>query len=381
MPISSLADSNVWDCMSCLDYDDSWTEMGSVNVPQRRVDTYLVYDSESDVVIMFGGRGEDLGGLANDTWAYSYDADTWTNKSPTVAPNIRCGHMMAYNSEVDRVILFSGFIRIDDDIGHVCYNDTWEYDYNTNTWTNLEPENMPTPRLCGVMAYDEQSDRVILFGGILEGTSVAADTWAYDYNANTWEQMNPASHPSARFAPAMAYNSEADRMILYGGVTPTVMKDTWAYHYDEDTWTNLNPNEHPTEAPWQMAYDAEDDLCVIFGGSYDFAETSLSSKTWVYDYTSNSWNSSTLSTNPGARCRATLAYDKNSDVFVLFGGQEGENKLNDTWVYDIDIVMTTTTTTTTTPTDDIFPIDITMLAIGAGAVVLVLVVVIYVRKR
>ena len=132
--------------------------------------------------------------------------------------------------------------------------------------------------------------------------------------------------------------------------------------------------------PDSIAYDTEDDLCVLYGGSYDFAENSLSSETWVYDYTSNCWNSTTPSTNPGARCRATLVYDENSDVFVLFGGKVGGNKLNDTWAYDIDIV-TTTPTTPTTPLDGPFLPELTMLAIGAGVIVLVLVIVLFIRKR
>ncbi|MHA2378176.1 MAG: Kelch repeat-containing protein [Candidatus Thorarchaeota archaeon] len=372
MPVSIHASSGTWKSVSCLDYDDSWTEMSPIVAPEARVDLPLVYDSGSDVVLVFGGgRGQGLGKM-NDTWAYSYEDDTWTDRSPTVAPSVRAGHMLAYDSESDRVILFSGYIRKDDVTGHICYNETWEYDYNSNTWTNLEPETMPTPRCYGAMAYDEQSDRVILFGGILEGTSVAADTWAYDYNSNTWEQMSPASHPSSRFGAAVAYNSEADRMILYGGVSPSVLKDTWAYHYEDDTWTNLNPTEHPVEAPGQMTYDAEDDLCVFFGGSYDFDETSFSSDTWTYNYSSNSWSNFTPSTRPEARCRATLAYDEDSDRIILFGGMgpgRFANKFNDTWAYDY----------VPQPLESSFPWELVFLV--AAGVGIVAVVVVFWKRR
>ncbi len=383
-PVTGLAISGICNDISCLDYEASWTDMSPVTAPPSRADSSLVYDSESDVVILFGGVLGAGRGKLNDTWAYSYELNTWVNKSPAAAPDIRSARMMAYDSESDRVILFGGFIRLDElPTGHVCYNDTWSYDYNTNTWTNLEPATAPTARTYGAMAYDEQSDRIILFGGILEGTSVAADTWAYDYNTNTWEEMSPASHPSPRFQATMAYNSAADRMILYGGVNPAVLQDTWAYHYESDTWTNLNPSEHPTEAPGQMTYDSEDDLCILFGGSYDFEETSMSSATWGYDYSSNSWTSFAVNSHPEGRCRAILTYDSDSDVVILFGGMgvgRYDNLFNDTWVNSMDPVTTATTTTTTTTTTTILVIDPLWIVAGVGAVVIVLVAVVYLKK-
>jgi hypothetical protein len=39
------------------------------------------------------------------------------------------------------------------------------------------------------MAYDSESDRVILFGGCL-GQTVWNETWAYDYNDNKWEKIS-----------------------------------------------------------------------------------------------------------------------------------------------------------------------------------------------
>ncbi|MFW9967554.1 MAG: Kelch repeat-containing protein [Candidatus Thorarchaeota archaeon] len=382
MPISTLSYADTWTCVSCLSYDDSWTEMNPVIAPSGRCDTPLVYDGESDVVIVFGGgRGSDVG-PANDTWAYSYESDTWYNKSPAVAPDIRVGHMMAYDSESKSVIMFSGALRKEDlPIGHVCYNETWEYNYSSNTWTNLEPATVPTPRCYGAIAYDEESDRVILFGGILEGTTVAADTWAYDYNSNTWENMNPATRPSARFAAAMAYNSAVDKMILTGGTSDSVTgyKDTWSYDYDTNTWTNLNPSEPPPDSGMHMVYDAEDDVCIFFGEG-------TSTETKIYNYTSNSWSSLTHPTHPPWREQAAVAYDENSDRTILFGGKTGSgsvNRLNDTWAFDYQAPPTTTTTTTTTPTTEPPPpIDPRILiAIAAGAVVLILVIVIFARKQ
>ncbi|MGD9382309.1 MAG: kelch repeat-containing protein, partial [Candidatus Thorarchaeota archaeon] len=327
VPISSPANSNNWKTMWSLDYNDSWTEMSPVVAPPGRVDSPLAFDSKSDVVIVFGGlRGPDLP-AHGDTWAYSYENDEWTNMSPTVAPDVRGAHLIVYDSESDRVILFGGLIRVDEGPSHVCFNDTWAYNHNNNTWTNMQPTTAPTARVYPAIGYDQESDRVILFGGILEGTTIAADTWAYDYNTNTWENMNPPSQPSTRFAAAMVYNSAADKMILNGGASGATgwYTDTWSYDYDTNTWINLNPSEPPEDSAMFMTYDVEDDICIFFG------EGDENAKTKIYDYNSNTWTSLTHSTHPPGRVRSPLAYDVNSDVTILFGGMTGwyENRLND----------------------------------------------------
>src|SRR2546427_4898198 len=82
------------------------------------------------------------------------------------------------------------------------------------------------------MAYDAQSDRIILVGG-RSGSQSDGETWSFDANHDAWVNLNPASHPPARSGQGIAYNARADRMILFGGsscCTPVVwFGDTWSY--------------------------------------------------------------------------------------------------------------------------------------------------------
>jgi hypothetical protein len=48
--------------------------------------------------------------------------------------------------------------------------------------------------------------------------------------ANTWTNMNPSTHPGARSHHAMAYDSQSDRVILFGGYSGR------KYYYYSDTW-------------------------------------------------------------------------------------------------------------------------------------------------
>src|SRR5439155_1078131 len=191
-------------------------------------------------VVSFGGLAG--GRYGSDTWAYNFNTNTWTNMTPAVMPPARYYHAMAYDSQSDRVILFGG-IGISGSGSAFLPNDTWAYDFNTNIWTNMTPASNPPARSYHAMAYDSQSDRVILFGGEAGASAYFSDTWAYDLNTNTWANMNPSVKPSARASHAMAYDSQSDRVILFGGERgfgAVLFRDTWVYDLNANTWTVKN---------------------------------------------------------------------------------------------------------------------------------------------
>ena len=67
----------------------------------------------------------------------------------------------------------------------------WAYDYNANAWTELKPDK-PIPYLLyrHAMVYNANADRIIAFGGeTLLGDELGSQTWAYDPQANTWTDM------------------------------------------------------------------------------------------------------------------------------------------------------------------------------------------------
>src|SRR5437016_13750232 len=112
----------------------------------------MTYDAQSDRVILFGG--EDTAAVLGDTWAYDFNSNGWTNADPATRPVRRVYHSMAYDSESDRVILFGGYGSGDD------FNDTWAYDFNTNAWTNMDPPAKPPLRYEHETGHDATGDRV-----------------------------------------------------------------------------------------------------------------------------------------------------------------------------------------------------------------------------
>ncbi len=264
---------------------NAWTNMNLATSPAGRAGHAIAYDAQSDRVILFGGFSgtRDNPIHYDDTWVYDFNSNAWTDMSATPSPPTRHAHRMVYDAQSDRVILFGGIKDAFDFNNPIFYNETWAYDFDTNAWTQLSPSSKPLGGACFVLAYDAESSRIILFGGE-RGPVQYEDTWAYDFNTNAWTDMNPAQRPAVQDYPEMAYDAGSDRVILFGGAGGA---ETWAYYFNTNTWMNMNPVEHPS-GRWlhAMAYDEGSDRVVLFGGETD---SSISDETWAYDFNTNTW--------------------------------------------------------------------------------------------
>jgi N-acetylneuraminic acid mutarotase len=315
----------------------------NVNVPMPfpRASHQLVYDNKSDRFILFGGRPN----LLNDTWAYDANANVWTYREPANSPPGGEGPM-AYDSQSDRIILFVG--RIGDPPFKDIPSETWAYDYNTNTWTNMKPEITPPLSLAPRMVYDSESDRMILFGGNdalrYPDLYYLNQTWAYDFDSNTWEKMEPELSPLGRNGFAMAYDEESDRAIIFGGDTefkdpiPTshdVTADTWAYDYNTDTWEAMKPAEAPLPRSFDRSiYRGVSDQIILFGGVNELAQTSFGD-TWAYNYNTDTWTELKPAASPPSYGWYGMAYSTKADKIIMFGGGPArEDQTLDLWIYD-----------------------------------------------
>ncbi|NIN70210.1 MAG: hypothetical protein GTO63_37140 [Anaerolineae bacterium] len=260
-----------------------------------------------------------------------------------VSPAARSYHAMAYDASADRIILFGGWTE--DSNG-----ETWTYDVDTNTWNEMSPATAPTPRDSHAMAYDAKSSQVVLFGGVrgFPGT-FNGETWIYDTASDTWTNMAPLQGPSPRIGAGMVYDSRLDQMILFGGHNTRCYGDTWAYDLDSNTWTEMTPENPPGPRAWQaLAYDTESGRVVMFGGDSSCSPGSHLGDTWTYDLANNNWQSMNPTEAPPSRAHSGATYDSKSDRVVLSGGDGGPDE---TWVYDLNGNVWAQATTTTGPSD------------------------------
>jgi len=284
------------------DYNkNEWTNLNPTVKPNASSWLAMAYDSESEKLILFGGVPKDGYALA-ETWIYDYSTNSWIKADPNASPSLRGSHVMAYDSESDVVIMHGGAVWAEDNPAgvYINYNDTWAYDFNSDTWTNMEPTGLDVGLSESQMTYDSESDKIIMVGGYFvypyddpQEEYYATETWAYDYNTNTWENITTTIHPSHRVDHALAYDSESDRTILVGGHKIlgdyNLQDETWAFDYNTETWENMNPSTKPVRIAHQMAYDEESDLVILFGGLNSSGISTFYNEVYTYDYNNNNW--------------------------------------------------------------------------------------------
>ncbi len=309
--------------------------------PQARGLSAMAYDSESERVILFGGELERAyGEVVSDTWSYDGTTQQWTQMNPVISPQSATGHDMVYDTESDRVIMFAG---LDTSTGFsksfAFESTTWAYDFNTDTWT--ERASGPPARHGLRLAYDSESDKVILFAGKESDGPSLNDTWAYDYNTDSWTNMNPSVSPPIRNYHNMVYDAESDRVIVWGGGPSGNHNDSvWAYDFNTNTWMEKETFHGPpfgasNHSFHGMAYDFESDQIILFGGGYWEGDTT-SDVTRAYDYNTNAWTRVTTNGNPGELTTHAMTYDSTLDLIILFGGRIGSSSIYsaETWTYD-----------------------------------------------
>jgi len=96
--------------------------------------------------------------------------------------------------------MFGGFA------GSSYFNDTWEW--NGTAWSQRAPANAPSARYDAGLAYDTGLQRVLLYGGFGPGAA-ATDTWSFD--GNNWQQLTTVG-PST--TPWLAHDPRRQRTVL-----------------------------------------------------------------------------------------------------------------------------------------------------------------------
>ena len=103
----------------------------------------------------------------------------------------------------------------------------------------------------------------------------------------------------------------------------------------ERGWTNgTQPMHPPAIAGSMMAYDSRSNVFVLFGGS----DGEAINQTWILDPKTKVWTQVHPQISPPARADAMLAYDAKAKALVLFGGwyetPDGSyHRLADTWAF------------------------------------------------
>ena len=225
------------------DYNNNlWEKLATTQTPPLgMVGARMVYDSESERLILFGGYDIPNNGYFNQTWVFDSATATWTQMEPTLAPPGTNFHSMIYDRAADRVFLW----------GSVSDDRMWGYDYNSNTWAEVNDSGTPPLLDYTRMVYVPELQQSILFGGVDVPNEVPqGNTWLYDHTTQQWQQLSLKNAPEARGFYGMIYEPTSQQILLFGGGTDRnrAYGDLWRFDPVDQNWTEITPAEAPQSA-------------------------------------------------------------------------------------------------------------------------------------
>ncbi len=246
------------------------------------------YDEKADQVIILN--------LNNETWAFSPESVKWELLNVPFSPEVGCGHKMVYDTVSGKIVLFGGFRC--KDIDDQLFNQTWVFDAKKNLWVEMKPEINPPARIYHGMAYNSAADKTIVWGGRPFEEKSDTRLWIYDLHSNTWNFRDPPSGPASRYVyPALAYNPIDDLMIMFGGLelssdfSGRIHSETWVYDFEKNEWHQIKCAHQPESRSHHAAvFIDKDEKFFLFGGEIISAYSNeVANDAWFFDLKNNHW--------------------------------------------------------------------------------------------
>jgi hypothetical protein len=233
-----------------------------------------------------------------------WDGERWVQVADTGPQQV--GRAITYHRQRKRVV--------------ACHARTWEFD--GTDWTQLSRDERYGP-----LAFDTKRQRLVAVTTPQELQPLRTS----EFNGTDWTQVADAG-PSWRTDFSVAYDEERAKLVLFGGnLSDGIFHpggDTWAW--DGQVWQQLSDIGPSPRYDAAMAYDSARKRIVLFGGLADEGGAALKGDTWTWNGTL--WEQ-LEDMGPSPRQGAAMAYDRDRDRMVLFGGttfRPGGDR-RDTW--------------------------------------------------
>lgn len=323
---------------------DKWEQKTPAVAPSARVEFDLVYVPGTNKAVLFGG--EVHGSIYyNDTWVYDFDTEAWVEKNPALVPPARSYQSMVYDPSSGKVVMFGGKGYYGE------YNDTWLYDLNTNTWTEVEASGDITARLATAMVYNTQREKVVLVGGLSYALGTYhTEFWEFDTQTSSWTNLTQTNTGTGPVGVGfeVVYDQKNDLIISYGGFDGDHHGKTYVWDYGTMSWKDLAVTNQPPAMAWfGMVYDPKSTLTIVFGG-FNGDTSTYSNSTWSFNSTSNVWTELDLNHSLTARISRIMAMNTDTSSVLLFGGSDEVNDHSDTWLLNVSYLIPTGPDPTTT---------------------------------
>lgn len=293
----------------------TWSSVNGTN-PSGRIAAVASPSSLNSGVLLFGVSQSD--GLFGETWIF--DTDGWSQVFLADNPPSRVNSMLCQADPQGGLLLFGGFGWLEDFGSTSPLNDSWSW--SGSKWLPMLVDG-PTPRSCASMAYHSTMNLIVLFGGdpSVPQTSPLGDTWIYA--DGVWTSGTLTQSPSPRFGGAITFDENLDRILLFGGAQVEMLSDTWAF--DGSSWEQIDTlHTPPARANAGLAFHPGLGGSLLFGGLGVPAGSGSSAlnDAWLFDGTD--WNPFLTNSPPPPAAPSAFAYSSDLSYLVMYSTTGGK---------------------------------------------------------
>ncbi|MCB9655458.1 MAG: hypothetical protein H6729_15160 [Deltaproteobacteria bacterium] len=258
---TSMASAALWE------YDGTtWTEMCDPCDPGTRVGHGLVYDRARAKVVMIGGL--DQGGVAhNDVW--TWDGTAWDLEPATgEAPDPIAHFGMVYDPSGGRILVVGG------DTSTGASNEMFEL--IGSAWHRLQVEagvDGPLPARISesnALVWDDATRTLYIVGGTDTLGMGMDDLWKLDA-AGGWSRVCEICSGTPARARAAIWDPARARIVVVGGFT-LGGELTGTFEFQGDHFITVDATTPPARDSVGLAYDSDRDVIVTYGGNGDCPE-------------------------------------------------------------------------------------------------------------
>lgn len=303
--------------------------------PPPRREHALVYDSERQVVLLYGGESPSATAL-DDMWAWNGSA--WRELTVS-GPGPRVGHAMAYDRTSGHVVLHGGYAANRAMAG----GETWLWDGRSWVLDGAHGPGADGPgaRARASMTFDPITGQLLMFGGERERQSPAlGDLWSRDHHG--WRLLSDGrGSPPPRVSAGLVSVPGLRGVLLFGGRTDNndgilgpSFDDVYLWSPQTGTWSRWG--NLPLGSRGELAVSEADARggVLVFGGRTSPTGT-LHADTWRFEQSDwVRWPST--QTWPPRRKRYAAAYMPDRGRWLIAGGvvAADDEVLSDAWSWD-----------------------------------------------
>jgi len=347
--------------------DGSWTKLDTSGTgPQNRsMPSAAAVDGS---IYLFGGVEDDFAAFTNtfynDLHRFDPDTSTWTELLPAGAlPTQRAFAATTSRKNDGELVIYGGSSFDPTFATFEVYGDMWVYSTDNNAWTEIQAENAGPGERNGANLWAD-GDKLYLFGGLTPFFLPADDLWEYDFNTNRWSELIPLFSPGSPTGRDVAYAGAAPKqgkLTIYGGETIDfstfefiTLQDVWQLDLATLTWEEVTPapNEDIDVHGNLGAAAIMGNHLYVQGGDIPGGEAgcgapfpqNATDALWKFHLTQNRWTQFNPSGDPLPHLKRNVGVGIDGKFYVLAGfdflcnGGAGPGQIwnNDVFVFDPD---------------------------------------------